>query len=305
MTALKYLVGREAVEGAQRDQLVIGLRPKGEVVDRPAQQLTKPARIVLEGLPGTVRGRLQATLLGRVLAQFGPSRCDHLVEERRQRPGCVQLQLVPEAHRTVAKAILGLLESDWGRLQPAGYGVEPFRERREVAGEQQEQAVADLVRGTGLALPQALRLRVEDGAPHGQKREFPLERAGRGHVGPVQRLDIGQEALLGCQLLQHRVPRQVGQAPVFRMDAQVRAEVREGVQLALEAAAHEFLVTPIRLRSVQGQGRQDRGQVGHDGGLLDIGWRQTPKGIVSLATAVEMAPRAQARTRSISAAPMP
>ena len=78
--------------------------------------------------------------------------------------------------------------------------VEPVRERRMVAREQQEQPVADRVEGERATLPDAHDVGVEDRAPDVVQLEVALEPGGRRQVGRVERLDLGQVPPLGVQL---------------------------------------------------------------------------------------------------------
>ena len=76
-------------------------------------------------------------------------------------------------------------------LERAVIASRRWSQRREVAGEQDEDAVADVVDGRRALLPLALHLVVEDGAPGAEQGDLALERGLGREAGRVQGLQVG------------------------------------------------------------------------------------------------------------------
>ena len=144
------------------------------------------------------RGALEAALLG--VRQDADAGRDELVEERRQLRGGLDLDPLPAPDLRHGRPGLGFLEIGRDRLEPAGDGVEPLGERGVIAGEQQEQPVADGVERERAPLPEPEHVGVEDRAADVVELEVALERRRRRQAGRVDRLDRREVRPLRVQL---------------------------------------------------------------------------------------------------------
>ena len=133
----------------------------------------EPGRVEVDRHLGRLAGARQAALLPR--RQDALPGGHDLVEEDGQLAGRLDLDLLPAPDLRDGRAGLGLLEVGRDRLEPAGDRVEPLGQRRVIAGEQQEQAVADVVERERAPLPDPQLRVVEDGAADVVDLEVPLE----------------------------------------------------------------------------------------------------------------------------------
>src|SRR4029077_16869503 len=85
LTDRQDVVGIEAVERAQTDELVVALPPEGPVVRAAGQRALEPRPVVGHGRLGTVRGRPEAAKLRP--AEDALAGGDHLVEQGRDLTG--------------------------------------------------------------------------------------------------------------------------------------------------------------------------------------------------------------------------
>ena len=204
-------IGIEPVEGAQADHRVVSLAPDRPLVGAAGEGALEPGRVQLDRDLGRLAGALEAALLrGREDVRA----CgDELVEEDRQLAGRLDLDPLPEPDLGDGRAGLRLLEEGGGGLEPAGDRLEPLGERRVIAGEQEEEAVADDVERERAPLPEAQDVGIEDGASDVVELELALEARLGGESGGVDRLDL-REVLavrgeLGEDLLAAAVAQQV------------------------------------------------------------------------------------------------
>ena len=130
-------------------------------------------------------GALEAALLGR--RQDADAGRDELVEERRQLARGLDLDPLPAPDLRDGRPGLGFLEVGRGGLEPAGDGVESLGERGVVAGEQQEQAVADVCRGRTSGAPRvaARRCRRSRGGRCGSRGRARSEPSATGAAGSI------------------------------------------------------------------------------------------------------------------------
>ena len=142
---LEDRVGVEAVEGAQADQRVVALAPDRPVVGRRPRACPRARRRTARRatLADVARPRSRRRCSG--VREDAVAGGDDLVEEDGQLAGRLDLEPLPAAGPG------GPSPGSWpprGRsaigLEPAGDRVEPLGQRGVVAGEQQEQAVADV-----------------------------------------------------------------------------------------------------------------------------------------------------------------
>src|SRR6185295_13739598 len=87
-----------------------------------------------------------------------------------------------------------------GGLEPPGDRVESLGERRVVTGEQEEEAVADVVERKRSELPKTKDVGVEDRAPEIVHLQLALESRLVGQRGGIDRLNSGQVLAIGGQL---------------------------------------------------------------------------------------------------------
>ena len=166
-------VGVEAVERAQADHRVVLLAADRPVVRAVGERALEPRGVQLDGDLGRLARPLEAALLGR--RQDVDAGRDELVEEGRQLARGLDLDLLPEPDLRDGRPGLRFLEVRGGGLEPAGDGVESLGERRVVAGEQEEEAVADVVEGERAALPETQDVGIEDRAADVVELELALE----------------------------------------------------------------------------------------------------------------------------------
>ena len=176
----------QAVEGAQRDERVEGARGRARSRIGTVEGGLDPGRVVEDGVTRGARRGLQAHEPGAPGRPALPSGRDDLVDQRGQVRRGADFQLVPEAHRVAAQAVTGLAQGSGHALQALGHRVESLVERREVARQQQEEGVPDLVAGRGPTLPAADDLVVEVPQPRAVERHVALEAR---TIGEVRRVD--------------------------------------------------------------------------------------------------------------------
>ena len=139
---------------------------------------------------------------------------------------------LPRRSRTWRKAV-GTASSRWV------IELEPLVERREVARQQQEEGVADLMAGGGAALPAANDLVVEVPQPGAMERHVALEACPVGELRRVDRLEVADEPRLGGHVGFLGSPAQVGQPAVVGVDAQIGGVARPGLHERIEACLDE------------------------------------------------------------------
>ena len=163
----------EAVERAQADHRVVLLAADRPVVRAVGERPLQPRGVELDGDLGRLARALEAALFGR--RQDVDAGRDELVEEGRQLARGLDLDPLPEPDLRDGRAGLRFLEVGRGGLEPAGDRVESLGEQRVVPGEQQEEAVADVVEGERAALPEAQDVGIEDRAADVVELELALE----------------------------------------------------------------------------------------------------------------------------------
>ncbi len=218
------LVGGEAIEGPERDELVQALAPEREVVTRVRQLLTDPLGVLLEGALGPLDGALQAEQRRVPGLERLPPGLDDDVEETWQAIDGVELQLQPEGDRVASQSVPDLVQRDGCRLQSCRDGHESVGQRREVAHEEQEDGIADLLARRDPSLPQSMDLAVEDRPPGAQHRELPLDPIRLGQIGRIERFEVDEILPLELDELQPAIPRHVPQAFILIMDAEICRE---------------------------------------------------------------------------------
>ena len=117
------------------------------------------------------RSRRRCSAAGRTSTPAATS----LVEEDRQLARGLDLDPLPEADLRDGRPGLRFLEVRGGGLEPAGDGVQSLGEWRVVPGEQEEQAVTDVVEGERAALPETQDVGIEDRAADVVELELALE----------------------------------------------------------------------------------------------------------------------------------
>ena len=125
-------------------------------------------------------------------------------------------------------------------------------ERREVAGEQREERIADAVEGGRAPLPDALDVDVEDVAPEVVDLEVALEaRLGR-QPGRIDRLDGCQVGPVRGDLAEDRVALAVGEPAILGVDPDERREVRVVADDPPEARLDEVVEALVERTAVGG-----------------------------------------------------
>src|SRR6266550_7079434 len=152
-------VGVEAVEGAQCDELVVALATESPVVRTALERALAPGGIAIDGRTSRRGGSLQSPSIAFRQADSGSL---DLVEERRQVPGGLHLEALPEPDLGDGRPGSCFIEICRDGLEPTTDGFQSLRQRREVLGEDQEQAVADDVEGGRAPFPGSDDLGVED-----------------------------------------------------------------------------------------------------------------------------------------------
>ncbi len=140
-----------------------------------------------------------------------------------------------------AQAVAGLAQGSRHGLQPLGHRLESLVERREVARQQQEEGVADLVAGRGAAFPAAHDLSVVVPQPRAVERHVALEAGAFGESRRIDSLEVADEAALGGHVRLLGGPAEVGEATVIRVDAKVGGVARPGLHERVEARLDERL----------------------------------------------------------------
>ena len=156
------------------------------VVGAVGERALEPGRVQLDGDLGGVGGPLEAATL-------------RSVDRLRRRPRVISSKKVGSSAAVSISTRCHIRtcgstarERDWSRYcgiasrRPA-IAAEPLGERRMIAGEQQEQAVADRVERERPALPDPQHVRVEDGAADVVQLQVALEAGGRptGRLGSI------------------------------------------------------------------------------------------------------------------------
>ena len=159
----------------------------------PSSQLAYSSTAILAD--SLARSRRRCSAAGRTSTPGG----DELVEERRQLGGGLELDPLPAPDLRDGRPGLGLLEVGGDRLEPAGDRVESLGQRGVVAGEQQEQPVADGVEGERAALPEAQDVGVED------RRGGRCGARGRARSGPSADRPAGSIASIAARCVALRV----------------------------------------------------------------------------------------------------
>ncbi len=241
---------------------VVPLPSDRPVVGPVRERLLEPARVQLDGDLGRTDRPVEAAALRLRDRPLGGG--VDLVEEGRELRGGLELDPLPRPDLRHGRAGLGLLEVHGDGLEAAGDGLEPVREWRMVAREQQEQPVADRVEGERPPLPDAHDVGVEDRAPDIVELEVPLEPGRRRQVGWVERLDLGQVRALGVQLGQDRLAPAVAELIVVSVQAEGGAEDRvvadEPAKARLDEIVERVVARPavVGVRGARQVGREDR-----------------------------------------------
>ena len=111
-----------------------------------------------------------------------------LVEERRQVAGGLHLEALPEPDLGDGRPGSCFIEIGRDGLEPSSDGFESLRQRREVLGEDQEQAVADGVEGRRAPLPGSDDLGVEDRPTDVMDLEVALDDGQATLTGPAEEI---------------------------------------------------------------------------------------------------------------------
>ncbi len=198
----RIVVGVEAVEGAQADQLVVALAAERPVVDGVGERAPQPRRVLLDGglrappRPASSRrwsaagwlpvpaATISSNRLGSASADSSSSFCHRPTWGRRPASGCWSRNAGTASRRPV------------DRGQPLG-------QRREVAREEQEQGVAERVHRGRAALPGPDDLGVEEATAEVVDLELALERGLRRQAGRVDGLDGREVGALVGGFLEH------------------------------------------------------------------------------------------------------
>ena len=218
-----------------------------------AERSLEPGPVVGDRGPGAVRRRPQPAQLRPL--QYALAGGHDLVEQGRDLAGRLDLDRLPQPDLGDGRpAARGREERRCG-LEPAGDGVEPLLERREVAGEQREERVADAVEGRRAALPDALDVDVEDVPAEVVDLEVALEaRLGR-QPGRVDRLDGREVGPVGGDLAEDGVALPVAQAMILGVDADERREVGVVADDPPEALLDEVVEALVERTAVRGGSR--------------------------------------------------
>ena len=168
------LVARR-LELAQPHDLLELLRPRLPVGGGTRQELVaQPGSMPVERRPGHSGGCLEAAG-ERGIAAVGRRRGDDRLEERGQGLRALDVDLCPQADR-LGHPRLGLFEEARRLLEPRGDRGEPLGERREVAREEREERLADLLGRPGAALPGAALRELVERQPRLVDDEVAVER---------------------------------------------------------------------------------------------------------------------------------
>ncbi len=213
-------VRRQAVEGAQRDQLVIGFGAQGEGIALGIDGRRQPRLVGHQGVAGAGDGRPKAALPGVAIRPCPSGRGGDLVEEARQLARGLQLERVPASDSLAAQDVRLLGQHARRLLEAAGDRLQSVGERCEVAREEREEAIADLVDRGRATLPRPQVGGREEILARLPERDVALERRRRGEPHRVEGLERGDiRPRLGDVLL-GRVSRDVPQAVVVVMAAE-------------------------------------------------------------------------------------
>ena len=139
------------------------------------------------------------------------------------------------------------------RLEALEHRDEADIERREVAREQDEERVADLLGRRRMTLPGALDVEIEEPPLRVVDGEVALEGDARRETRGVERGEVGQEALVGRDLALDGRSRHVGEHAVVGVDAEVRGHPGPDPHELVEAVADDRLCALV--------GRSGRGRV--------------------------------------------
>ena len=153
------LVGVQAVELAQADQLVVAFLPEREVVAGAPDLFGQPARVRDDGVPGVLGRAFQPIAL--LIGQAVLGRLDRVTEEHRQELPGFELELVPQPHGVRAEAALRLFQRAGHAIEAPGDRAQSIGDRCEIAHEEQEDRAADLVEDLRTPLPDTMDLEVE------------------------------------------------------------------------------------------------------------------------------------------------
>ena len=246
-------------------------RPERPLVGSAGQRRLQPVRVVVEGGPGSRRSRCVSRRRSGV-GKVGPGG-DDLVEERRQVRGRLDLQPLPDPDLRHGRPGFATRRDSAGTAsrRPA-IELEPFGQRREVLGEDEEERVADRVERERSPLPDPDDLGVEDRPADVVDLEVALElRRGRQACGVecLDRLRGGPSPRRARRAARLATRRRAGRPrcgsrgtcptiglsridpPEARLDevvepaverARVRGRLGAGKDDVLESVGHEFLL---------------------------------------------------------------
>ena len=178
-----------------------------------------------------------------------------------------------------------------------------------VAGEQQEQGIADRVEPERAALPQPQHVEVEDLATHVVELDVALEASGGGQLGRVDRLDRAEVRPLVADLLEDGVAARVGELVVVVVEPEPRADQRVGRDDPPEACFHGIVEALVGRTCIRGRGRPGQGSIvdpacGRHGSLGQAG-AATGSGDADRGEVSARAARVAAMVVSMSAASTP
>lgn len=142
--------------------------------------------------------------------------------------------------------MLGGFPQQAGRiLEPCGDGLQPTLERGEVAGEQDEDPITDVIDGRGALLPLPLHLVVEDRAAGAEHGDLALERELLRQGVRIEGVQVGHvPASVGDALVDRRSGARA-KASVMVVDPERRGQDRVGRHECVEAGAHQLLVRRV------------------------------------------------------------
>ena len=138
-----------------------------------------------------------------------------------------------------------------------------------VAGEQQEQAVADMIEGERATLPDAEDVGVEDGPADVVELEVALEAGLGGEPRRVDRLDRGEVRAIRGQLGEDGLAAPVAEQVVVLVEPERRAQDRvvadEPHEPGLDEVVEVVVERPGGRRGRRARERRDRSWLGHLG----------------------------------------
>ena len=232
---------------------VVPLASDRPVVGPVRERALEPGRVELDGDLGGVRGPAEAPSLRPVDGSVRGR--DDLIEEGRDLGGGLDLDPLPHPDLRLDRAGTRLVEVLGDGLEAPGDRRQPLGEGGMVAGEQEEQPVADRVEGERPALPDAQHVRVEDGSADVVQLQVALEAGGRRQVGWIEGLDLREVAPIGLELGENRLTSAVAELVVERVQAQGGPQDRVVADQPAQSRLDEVVERVVARPAVAGVGR--------------------------------------------------